>query len=152
MKLHIGTTRLVVLQGDYAYKIARFRPLKLLIRCFSALRSQRKRLLYREKIEVEHHASYIRGAWEYLCAGYYANWREWHRWQETKDPRYVPAIKITCKGLILVQLRGVAVDTRVAESHFPEFVGKENHELGGVHQYVALSDGTVRIADYASLI
>ena len=143
MRLKKGLTRIVLVHGGYAYKIARTRFwytfLKLLYTAFR--RSEMIRL------HEKHRTKVMQKIWQLCFIGLYANRSEAEYWNRTHDPRCVPVVKVWLWGLVIVQQSaGVVNMKQLLQS--PLRVLMTDVELRSPSQY-GFHAGQVRLVDYA---
>ena len=143
MQIRHGTTRLVVLHGRYAYKFARIRPLKTVLKIIVMSVSQRQQALLCEKYDRR----FGWALWKYLFAGLYSNWAEYHYWHATFDERCAPAVRMYFHGVLVVQLRALPASREDVECSELRALLHEP-ELTKSRQY-GLLDGKCVIIDYA---
>jgi hypothetical protein len=139
----MGTTRVVILFGSYAYKCARVRPLKTVLKCAVSCVSQKHKALLKEKYDKR----ILRAFWKYFWGGVYSNRAEYQYWRETNDSRCVPIIRMFLNGFIIVQLRADAVTLLELESCPISYLLAEK-ELTTAKQYGRI-DGEYLVVDYA---
>jgi hypothetical protein len=147
MRILSGGTRVVLIVGKRAYKIAKFRPLKVLDKLFTM--SINKKEFGRLYEKHKHNKSGI--IMSVLFAGPYANWAEWRYWNSTQDSRCSPSIALWLGGLVLVQ-RSVesVVESEVLSSPL-RALWHSDEEFAKPSQYGRDEGGNIVIVDYASL-
>tara|TARA_B100000508_G_scaffold113034_1_gene91526 strand:- start:93 stop:563 length:471 start_codon:yes stop_codon:yes gene_type:complete len=143
LRIKLGCTRLVVLSDGYAYKIARIRPLKVLLKLLAIS------VLTRQcwDLQNRYHHDVLIALWRYLFAGWYANQAELQHWQCTRDERCVPVVGSFLGGLVIVQARADPVTMYEVQNSSVGFCLTKT-ELAKPHQY-GWFEGKVRIVDYA---
>ena len=142
-----GGTRIVVLLGNKAYKIARFRPIRLLCRMllfpFQTKRKQTK--FYQRYGELP------TSLWNYIVVGFTINRTEFEYWNRTHDSRVMPVVDRFVGYFIIVQMRGkeVLADEFRMNDLFGSLPLAAYHELqcDKLHQFVKL-DGKILLIDY----
>ena len=111
MRIYVGTTRIVVCVGERAYKIARFRPIRPLVRAVQ--------LLYRrevdERMQLYDQSSKTRAVLKYLLAGVYANRTESSISSVYGSEQLSPVRKQLAYGLVVVQDRGIPIPAITGE-------------------------------------
>jgi len=142
-----GRTRIVVLVGAYAFKIARIRLLSVIGRLLLLPFQRRKK----KALFVIRYGAFPIGIWNYIFMGFKANKNEYQYWLNTNDPRVVPVIGMFLSNFILIQKRGHCLDKDLLDKIHP-FKGIPENLRNGVrlheaHQYVFIQ-GRVLLADY----
>lgn len=146
MRIHAGTTRVVLLTGGYALKFARIRPLKTVLKIIAYCLFQ----YHRDQLHRVYDQNIFRAFWKYLFAGIYANRSEYQYWHKTKDERCAPILKQYLLGLLVVQPRAEAVTLeRVSISRVKNFL--RDIELASEKQY-GLLNGRCVLIDYAHIL
>jgi hypothetical protein len=148
--LRFGATRVVVLYGPYAFKVARVRPIKVLLKFIATLSCQRQSLSLLEKYDsIQPTIAFTR----YLFAGIYANRLEAKHWSATTDPKVAP-VHWFCPGwLVLVQQRVGEVsheELLQCEYFAPMYTGSDRTELHSPHQFGRNCSGRIVVVDYGS--
>ena len=113
MRIKYGSTRLVLIVGDRALKIGRFRPLRMLWRLVFLLPFSRKK---REHFLAKYGKSFGRAVLNDVFAGLYANRGEYAYYQTHKDIRVMPTLKSVCGGWIVIQPYGDPVSAIEVEN------------------------------------
>jgi len=142
-----GHTRIIVLFGDRAIKIARFRPFRLFFRMllypFQSLSKQGR--------FHERYGPMPGGMWKYLTAGYQANRVEYEYWRLTSDSRIMAVMQRHLGYSILIQLRGqeVTIDELKNDDPFRS-VHKRFHKSlrAGVPAQFAKRAGRIVLIDF----
>ena len=107
MTIKIGTTRIVLLVGNRAVKIATIRPLRLLFRLITLPFSSRRN---RDRFSEKYGDCLLQALWNYFSAGLHANRAEYKYYQDNpNDTRVMPTIECRLHGLIIIQPRGMSV-------------------------------------------
>ena len=142
-----GGTRIVVLWGDKAFKIARFRPIRFLCRMIVLpFQAKRKHDIFRQRYGHFHESML-----NYICAGLLANRGEFEYWQRTADSRVVSIHRQFFRCTVIVQPRGISVTTDELEkgspfSSFPEELQKAiRHDQP--YQFIKIQ-GKIYLTDY----
>jgi hypothetical protein len=104
VRFSYGSTRFVLLTEHAAYKLARIRVLIFLGRLLFVLPFSRQG---REHFLLKYGPGWIRALATDLFAGIFANYREFKYWEECRDERVIPTLKLLLGGLIVVQPRGL---------------------------------------------
>ena len=126
MRFRYGDTRFVYLSRDYAYKLGRVRPLRVLARLIFVLPFFPKR---RKHFFKKYGSNFFRAVFRDLFFGMYANREEYAYYQTHKDDqRLMPTLSMLWNGLVNVQYRGSAIK--------------------GEHQYVRHMSGRIVCIDY----
>lgn len=145
MRICAGYTRIVLLTEAHAYKIARIRPLKLVLKLFAIICLPTHFYALHEKYDFRTSVA----LWKYLWAGWYANRAEVRLWRETRSQVYMPVLTQFLGGLIIVQPRARPVTfVDIQRSDLSRFLLSGDSELTAVHQYGHYA-GSVRLLDYA---
>jgi len=131
--IRIGGTRFVFMTESHAYKIARVRPLKFLVRllktCFSKSSRERYRLIYGFNFS---------GHWHYVFAGYYANKRE--AGYTVMDDRVSRVVKVLFRGLVVVQQRAEFITHHEKPAWMPIPGTRFPRDYGVLNSQVVLID------------
>ncbi len=141
MKIIKGGTRIVILRGAYAYKIAKVNPIKIALR-----------IIFWPIVRRRMHKSFVRMIRDCIWNPIRSNRSEYAYWKETKDHRVVPTHRSFLFGMIIVQSAGRQV--AIGDIEACDFLTKIpisvriNNDMQGPHQYVRCFDGVVRLADY----
>lgn len=141
-----GSTRCVILVGQYAIKIARFRPLRPFIKLFESI--QKKQV--RGNLE-KHHRNPLLAVIKYLLAGIVANRTEYRLYKKYKSELLVPTV-FTIFWLVNIQRRGEPVADEKVKSHYLWNLFKEMEtpvalDILQAKQFCFMG-GCVRLADY----
>ena len=148
MKLILcGGTRIVMLCGDKAYKLARFRPLRLFCRMLLFPFQTRKK----QKQFYERYGRFPMSFWHYITVGFTINRTEYEYWQHTHDTRVMPAVGKFMGYFIIVQMRGERISA--AEFRMNDLFGDLSRQTyfdlqcDKPHQF-AKREGKVLLIDY----
>lgn len=142
-----GHTRIVILTAHRAYKIGRFRPLRLLCRLLALLfQSRRKHVLFREQ-----YGSFPACLWNYVAVGIRANRNEFEHWKKTRDPRVGEIIGGALRHLVIWQAVGESVTADELHRDSP-FISVSHGRCKDLrtsmpHQYARIR-GKVVLIDY----
>ena len=110
-----GHTRIVILVGNTAIKIARLRPIRLLFRmCLFPFQSDCKKARFRER-----YGAFPSGLWNYVILGYIVNRNEFQYWNSTRDTRVMPVLARRFGYLIIFQYRGRPVNPGEISAYQP---------------------------------
>ena len=150
MIISCGTTRIVVLVGNSAIKIARFRPLRLVFRMILfPFQSEKKRQIFYSR-----YGTMPYGMWRYVFAGLWANRNECCYWKQFRDARVMPSKRLL-GYLIIIQPKGVPLSDEEFESKNPfrnltEFIQYRAgySSLSQSMQFAKTFDGRVLLVDY----
>ena len=146
MRILAGHTRVVVVIGNKAYKIAKFRPIVVM----GKLRKMALDQSEFDRLYQKHKQSKIKGFAKVLFAGLFANWAEWRYWKRTQDARCIPSLSIWLGGLVLVQRSAEPVDeARVLASEFHS-LWYSDKEFSKACQFGKDNRGNILIVDYAT--
>ncbi len=142
-----GGTRIVVLWGDKAFKIARLRPVRLLLRMLLfPFQSASKRARFYNR-----YGHIPKGLVNYVVWGLMANRNEFEYWNQTHDSRVMPVTSRFIGYLVIVQTRGEPVsDSELHDSHPLGTISREFRptvRYGLRHQF-AKRRGRVFLVDY----
>lgn len=149
MRFAYGATRIVWLVGPYAIKVPRPRPIRPFVRLIQLLRNKQVGAQLRTYDENR-----ALGALKYLLAGLRANRREFRISQGGLCSKYrlAPVIKQMAWGLIIVQERGLPLDSKTDLSDHPlwlEMVAEAKGEDPARKQF-ALFGTRPLLVDYAN--
>ena len=147
MRVSFGGTRVVLIVGDKAYKIAKFRLFALVTKLAKMLFVRREFNRLYEK--YKHNKSRI--LFRVFFAGLRANWAEWRYWNRTNDIRCSPALDLWLYGLVLVQKSVEAVDESEVLSSSLYSLWHADEEFAKPSQYGRDEGGNIVIVDYATL-
>jgi hypothetical protein len=147
VRIHAGGTRVVLVVGDRAYKIAKFRPLKVLDR-LCAMSVDKKEF---DRLYQKHRHNKFGIMMRVFCAGLRANWAEWRYWNRTHDSRCSPSIALWLGGLVLVQCSVESVDDDEVLSSPLRHLWETDEEFAKPSQFGRDVEGNIVIVDYASL-
>lgn len=92
LKIRIGKTRVVIIFGEYVYKIVRLRLIDFL---FKWIKLEYERKKFGDLIAFKNMRRHTRSqlAKDMFCACFLANYREYNRWKENPDSiKYVPTL------------------------------------------------------------
>lgn len=146
MKLRIGGTRLVLVTENRAYKIARFRPLKPIVKIVMSVLNKKEFIRLYEK----HGDSKFKVIIKSLLAGLLANRAEWRKWSDGHSNDFNPVLKIWLGGLVICQPRARRVTEQdILKSPLRHWY-VEDEELSRPDQYGRLA-GQIVLVDYAHL-
>jgi hypothetical protein len=132
MEIRSGDSRIVVLVGNKAIKIAKIRLLDPFRRLIGLVfsRSTRKELL------TKYGHAPTRCATGRIFIGLIANRNEYRYYQSTKDPRVMPVERQLLWGLAIVHERGIPIGPDEIVEDCPFHVTLEDaHDLTGMHQF-----------------
>lgn len=146
MQFAYGSTRFVILTERYAFKIARFRPLRPFVRLVELL------LKKQVKVNLEkHHSNHFLAAIKYLGAGLVANRTEYRLYKKHGNKFLVPTLYSFC-WIVNIQNRGEAISESEAKSHYlwNFFNGMTTSLAADIQQkkQYCLLDGNACLADY----
>ncbi len=117
-----GDSRLVLLVGPRAFKIAKIRPWH----CVRQIAVYIRKHLFKKIPAAEailplgfKRRSLLSKTWRCLMEGVYANRQEAAYWNETSDPRVAPVIGSYLRGWIIIQPRGEAASKKDLETYSP---------------------------------
>lgn len=145
MNIRCGSTRLVVLWGDWAFKIARIRPFRFLLRLPTWLFSRKQRKHFFEK----YGANFFQAIINDVFAGVVANRKEFEYYQShRKDYRVMPTMQMFFAGLIIVQTRGDEIGERELQSSNPFRNTPKFCEMTEAKQFCRHPDGRLVLVDY----
>ncbi len=149
--INSGNTRLVVLAGPFAFKIAKIRlryPLQRAIDICKAKKASEKFAEWRRERDQGIASVIVRA----VFGGIYANLAERRRFLEHPDAELVPTL-LTFGGLVNVQKRGNNIDDLAINSHpllrsitVSTVLGQD---LSRPEQYCTI-DGKLLLADYGN--
>ena len=143
-----GATRFVLLYGQRAIKIGRFRPIKVLGRLITLPFSKNKSFLKKGR-------GLWLPTWQYLFAGIIANKNEFQYSQNhIDDPLIAPITREILWGLVIIQLRTASVSEDEARAWWIER-GVASSCLAGLCEQKHLGrtpDGHIVIVDYGSRV
>lgn len=140
MRIACGSTRMVLLIGDRAFKIGRVRPLRVLLRLCVLPFSQERR----EHFSKKYGHKFAQAVWKDMCAGLYANRGEYEYYQSSRDPLVMPTVSCFLGGWIVVQPRG----ERVSHNELRVRPVSPECEMTEPEQFARASDGRVVLVDY----
>ncbi len=141
MKIKQGATRIVILIGNMAIKIGKVRILRFTLRMISFPFSKYQRNRFYQK----YGDAFWKAARQDILFGVLANRNEYRYYQETRDKRVVPTLKLFLGGLVVIQEKGKEVDTCFL-SNIP-FIQLHPAEMGSTNQFCVLHD-SILLADY----
>ena len=146
-RVYLGSTRVVFLVGCFAFKIARFRPLRPMIRLIEHLRGG----VVGEKLQKFDERTSC-AVVKYLFAGIYANRTEYLYSRYTGYIPVAQVVRLYFGGLFLLQERGNPVDSEnQSVLRHPMWLTmleeKEGDPIAARAQFVLIR-GEVRLADY----
>lgn len=146
MQVRCGTTRLVILAGNRAYKIARFRPIRPLIRLFQLMKVGG----VRSQLET-YGQNLTRGGINYLLAGLLANRVEYQLSKEYPDALISPVVALYLWGVMIIQDRGetVSIADKAVKSHplWAVMLAEKGSETAACSQFARFV-GKVLLVDY----
>jgi hypothetical protein len=131
VEIKSGSTRLVVLVGDKAVKIAKIRlrdPFRRLLGFFFFQRTRR------DLLSKYSHAP-IKCVGNRIFIGIAANRNEYRYYTSTKDSRVMPVQKQLFGGLVIIQERGLPVTPDEFMKDCLSISGDEIHDMTGIHQF-----------------
>lgn len=142
-----GSTRFVILCGPFAIKIARFRPIRAIIRLWQLLKTREvKRELQK------YHKQPVLGGFAYLMAGVIANRTEYRRYIKYNHFQLVPT-EFSFLGLLNVQRRGKQLTmhdrSALRAQALWQLSNGRTDDLRSARQFCSIG-GRVCLADYAS--
>jgi hypothetical protein len=148
MHITYGATRFVLLTGNKAIKIARFRPIRLMFRVMVLpLSSKRNRDRFYEKYGT----GLLTAIRNYLFVGLVANRIEYEYYKKHRDLRVMPTQKQFLRGLITVQDRGTRVSNIELSEEYP-FTSLDPStlcpEMLKAVQFCRNSQGRIVMVDY----
>lgn len=152
MKIKIGATRMVIVLNEYkcAYKIARFRPIKTVLKVFQVSIFSKQCWVFFEKYGA---CNLLEAFSKYLFAGFYANHLESNYSQNGDDQRvnavqnsYLFGFIITQPAAEFVSTKTILADTGGAARLF----NLVNSELTSPKQFGRNQLGSIVIVDYGS--
>lgn len=146
MQIACGSTRVVLLAGDKAVKIARFRPIRFLLRMLMIAFSRKKRLHFFEK----YGPVFIHAVYNDIFAGVIANRNEYSYYIERMDRRVMPSLGQYLGGLIVTQVRGTPVSLHEldTEDPFAGLVTNSACEVSDPKQFCRHPAGQLVLVDY----
>lgn len=148
MQISRGYTRIVILAGPYAIKIARIRLLKTVyLGVRSVVRVFRNKTQWRSS-DRRYPDGLLKTAWEHTFIGLYANRAEHAYWANTRDQRCVPIERRCFWGLVLWQSKAEPVSESEILASPLATLYRTDGELCRVEQYGRFA-GECRIIDYA---
>ncbi|MEX0931207.1 MAG: hypothetical protein WDZ88_00490 [Candidatus Paceibacterota bacterium] len=156
MEVHLsGCSRIVVLIGPYAFKIARVRPLYWTYRLFFWATKGK----INERLHT-HHQSRWYGALKYITKGIRANLTEYKTWKRFRDPNIFAPTLLCLFGVINIQRRGRPLDIHeylsvfyTSRSIFTEIVRAYPDERDlRKREHFCLIDGKPCLVDYGEPI
>lgn len=106
MKIRLGTTRVVFLTKDRAYKIARIRPIRFIGHMILNIFSQKRKDHFHEKYGEIFSQYFVKD----IFAGFFANIGEFEYYQLHKDARIIPTHRKYFGGFIVVQDIGLEIN------------------------------------------
>jgi len=138
----------VVLIGNCAIKIARFRLIRPAIRLAQLFREKRVRTQLRKYDE-----NALMGSLKYLCAGVVANRVEYQLSREYPNAPIAEVLTMLLGGLIIIQERGepVSIFNSQVRSHplWAAMVEEAGNEFGAQLQFARFTpDSQVRLVDF----
>ena len=143
-----GKTRIVLLVGKRAIKIARIRPISTLLRLLTLPFSSAAR----EKFFEKYGAGFFSATLHYLFVGIVANRNEYALYQAKKDSRVAPTLALHLGGLVAVQVRGAAISQGELKELSPfNFTGLPQSiciQLENPNQYCYIPSHGVVLVDY----
>ena len=113
MRFAYGATRWVILTERYAIKIARFRPIRPLVRLLQLLRKG----TVRQELN-KYDPNPVRGGLKYLIAGVIANLTEYRLYSQYYESGLLAPTLFTIGGLVNVQLRGEPAEIKDVRQHY----------------------------------
>lgn len=132
MEIRQGATRVVILTGDNAIKIAKIRFLHFLGRVMALIfsRNERKGLVER------HGKAPLRGIKNGIFPGRAANLNEYRYYMASKDPRVMPVLKKMLWGLVVIQQKGIPVSPAELAGNYPfQTAEKDTCDLARAEQF-----------------
>jgi hypothetical protein len=147
MRVSSGCTRVVLIVGERAYKIAKFRPIVVMGKLRKSLFSRKEF----DRLYQKHKKNKMGILVNVLCAGLFANWAEWRYWNQTHDRRCSPSIALWLGGLVLVQRSVESVGESEVLSSPLRSLWYADEEFAKPSQFGRDDDGNIVIVDYATL-
>ena len=147
MQIKKGSTRIVILLGNYAYKFTRIRLLHTAVWALYRLAFRDQRELFRSKFGK----NIFVGLCKHLFIGVQQNRTEYAYYRETRDCRVMPTHRILFGGILIIQTRGAAVNRKTLIQNCPfedTITGNPDLDLHQAKQYCLCQDGKVRAVDY----
>jgi hypothetical protein len=145
MKVRIGCTRIVVLVGDRAIKIARIRVLRPFLRIPFLVCSGSRRRRYMEKYGPGILAAVARD----ILAGLTSNRNESSYYGSADDRRPAPVKRTLLFGAVIVQARGGEASAEEVRASRCADIAAHDPESRSAKQYCRIGD-EVFLVDYGS--
>ncbi|MFA7315610.1 MAG: hypothetical protein WC059_02290 [Candidatus Paceibacterota bacterium] len=147
MKIRKGKTRIVILVGTKAIKIAKPRFVRLFIRLllFPFVTKESRDGYYATYGKLS-----LDSCKKYSLLGYYANVNEYTYSQQYIDPDIMPIIKLYLCGWIITQTRGEEITDTHFTSPLKKFKTVLSPETTEPHQYCILNK-KIFIIDYGDI-
>lgn len=137
MEIKSGGTRIVILVGNKAVKIAKIRLLDPFRRLVGLIFSRSTR----EQLLTNYGHAPAKCGLKRILLGLIANRNEYRYYQSTKDPRVMPVERQILWGLVIVHERGIPIDAGEIVEDCPFNVTiDEAHDLTGMHQFCRRSE------------
>ena len=148
MKIIHGGTRIVVLKEDIAIKIGKIRPMRTFSKLLSLAFSKRRR----DCFFAEYGEKFLLAAFRFLFVGIWINRNEFFYYQQHKDERVAPTIRMLFFGWIIIQERGLPVSKGELEHNHPldqKIVKDRANDLEEHRQYCSYGD-QIKVVDYGN--
>lgn len=151
IRIGLGYTRIVIVTGNHAIKIARIHPENILRRLlsFPLLPPERKQEILRKHTRGGFHIALLR----IFRLGITANRREYRYYRFRRDARVMPTYRMFLNGLVVLQERGdrVTYEEFRREHPFPYHANNKKIDLGHPGQFSKCrKTGKVLISDYGN--